>query len=492
STSARRLAGLPPREPRPYLCHHYRPAVGPTQGDWMVVAVCATGRGPWWRSMLIYASATRHGQGDESDRHDETEITTIRRAEEVTWPVCRGHAKTLVGSSILPRERHTSTCHFRLIGRLSPAHYGQGRARQSGPSTYEEGTEVDGSPDFLTSGCSHIYGKKEAMLAVLVHQNFFTPSSVQESKVTYIPGAGIEIPRVNWTDFGTYTVKSFVYVSYTDSPVLADGRLVANVRPEPILDSTTGRLHVQLTCGHFLTVGSRPVAVAWMAEDIEDQYRNITSEMDRLAKITETLLARTEEVVADNAMLKTQTEELKSANENLTSANGRLEFQLQRLASDMSEEKALVEGFTTQMNSVNAEVNSLKSRTGKRVAFLARLSEANVQANIPVLFKAVVFNMGSAFDPNTGVFTITHAGVYIISFQMFPTYGGDVLVDLYKNGNIEVRMRVYDVSWSTSEASSVTQHCQPRDRYWVQVHRGGTMHFGVHSFFSASLISADE
>ncbi|KAK7455909.1 hypothetical protein BaRGS_00039443 [Batillaria attramentaria] len=167
----------------------------------------------------------------------------------------------------------------------------------------------------------------------------------------------------------------------------------------------------------------------------------------------------------------------------------------EQLTREVTELKELGDRLQEQVDTLRDEKASLEARlaaieskqaeTGKKVAFLARLSVSNVPSNTPIHFPLVAFNIGTAFNPNTGVFTVPIAG-------MFRIYGGDTLVDLYKNGQVEVRMLVYDVKVGTSEASSITQHCNVGDRYWVQVTKGGPTHNGVHSFFSAALVSADE
>ena len=54
-----------------------------------------------------------------------------------------------------------------------------------------------------------------------------------------------------------------------------------------------------------------------------------------------------------------------------------------------------------------------------------------------------------------------------------------------------MRMRVYDPTFETSEASSVTQEVAAGDRFWVTIDRAASLYTGVHSFFSGTMVSAD-
>ncbi|PVD19651.1 hypothetical protein C0Q70_20141 [Pomacea canaliculata] len=140
---------------------------------------------------------------------------------------------------------------------------------------------------------------------------------------------------------------------------------------------------------------------------------------------------------------------------------------------------------------LQTQVRSLQTITAEhKVAFLARV-DVDVAANAPIPFHAVDFNVGNAYDPLSGIFTAPHSGVYLLSTQIFPQFAGDVLVDLYKNGGIIIRMRVFDSTSPTSESTSITDHANAGDKYWVQVNVGGHIYAGAHSFFSVTIVFPD-
>lgn len=115
----------------------------------------------------------------------------------------------------------------------------------------------------------------ETILATYTDGHFFK-SSATGLKVKFLPDAGLLLSNLTWSDFGTFrvTVKvedngvlksrsRSVVLAPPDAPVLAEGRLVAEIVPYPVQSPSTRSLHVQLQCGIFLKMGNRPVSVMW-------------------------------------------------------------------------------------------------------------------------------------------------------------------------------------------------------------------------------------
>ncbi|KAK7487912.1 hypothetical protein BaRGS_00020813 [Batillaria attramentaria] len=165
-------------------------------------------------------------------------------------------------------------------------------------------------------------------------------------------------------------------------------------------------------------------------------------------------------------------------------------------SDDTNPLEAVVNRLSQDVTKLQAEVQALKSSAGKKAAFLAKIDSTDyekvITANSPIHFSTVAFNNGQAFNPTLGVFTAPYSGVYIFSFQLFPHFGGDTLIDFFKNGAIILRARVYDASYSTSEASTMVEHAQAGDQYWLQINKGGQVYSNFHSFFSGALLEPDE
>ncbi|KAK7487423.1 hypothetical protein BaRGS_00021385 [Batillaria attramentaria] len=102
-----------------------------------------------------------------------------------------------------------------------------------------------------------------------------------------------------------------------------------------------------------------------------------------------------------------------------------------------------------------------------------------------------MYDVGQDFDVTSGVFVAPHNGVYVFSYQIFPKFMGSFVVDLYKNGRVATRMHVTDMKVGPSDATAVAEHARAGDRYWIQASKGGELHGGPYSFFSATLV-ADE
>lgn len=95
-------------------------------------------------------------------------------------------------------------------------------------------------------------------------------------QLKFLPGAGLLVSNLTWSDFGTFrvTVKAedsgvfksrarTVVLAPPDAPILDEGRLVAEIVPHPVQNPSTRSLHVQLQCGTFRKMGQRSVSVMW-------------------------------------------------------------------------------------------------------------------------------------------------------------------------------------------------------------------------------------
>nr|KAG5703780.1 hypothetical protein BaRGS_009578 [Batillaria attramentaria] len=114
-------------------------------------------------------------------------------------------------------------------------------------------------------------GNEDTLIAMYAADIFLPIAPVE-----FLPNAGITISNHTFEDFGTFSVKVIYRQQETlfsvsrsavlelpDAPVINGNRLMAHVQREPVTNVTTGEKHVQLTCGKFLGLGSRPVSVVW-------------------------------------------------------------------------------------------------------------------------------------------------------------------------------------------------------------------------------------
>ncbi|XP_056262468.1 complement C1q-like protein 3 [Pseudoliparis swirei] len=144
----------------------------------------------------------------------------------------------------------------------------------------------------------------------------------------------------------------------------------------------------------------------------------------------------------------------------------------------MAEQIALLEAKLLDTKSEVLELRSLTA--GKpQVAFSAALMESGsgevgpFTINTPLKYKKVFSNIGSSYNPSTGIFTALVGGTYFFRFSMFnnlsPTPNS--VVSLMKND--EVLVSVTDTVGTDSNdmgSNAVVIALQPGDNVYVDLH----------------------
>nr|KAG5695992.1 hypothetical protein BaRGS_023371 [Batillaria attramentaria] len=222
----------------------------------------------------------------------------------------------------------------------------------------------------------------------------------------------------------------------------------------------------------------------------------LRTELSRQSDADDALVSDVAEIRQKLDQREEEHRHLKGRVENLTKVNGALEDRLKSqeseyatLKTDVTQLSARLQQLADGYEQLRDQLTQQQTKQGKRVAFLARFGDneqIKVSPPTKVVFNKLVFNIGGGFDPSTGVFTAPFAGVYVFNFQIYPSAGGLVQVDLMKNDGIEKRTKDFD--------GSVTLRVQAGDRFWVRdrMSPGSTLWGGVHTFFSGTLVSADE
>ncbi|VDH97313.1 Hypothetical predicted protein [Mytilus galloprovincialis] len=72
------------------------------------------------------------------------------------------------------------------------------------------------------------------------------------------------------------------------------------------------------------------------------------------------------------------------------------------------------------------------------VAFYVQLStsEQNIGKHHPIVFDHVILNVGTGYNKHSGTFTAPTSGIYVFTFTLFPSRGGSMAVNIFKNSEV--------------------------------------------------------
>uniref|UniRef100_A0A8C6SX91 C1q domain-containing protein n=1 Tax=Neogobius melanostomus TaxID=47308 RepID=A0A8C6SX91_9GOBI len=142
----------------------------------------------------------------------------------------------------------------------------------------------------------------------------------------------------------------------------------------------------------------------------------------------------------------------------------------------LNEKVANLMGKMTQMENELTELKSI-TQGAPKVAFSAALYASGsgntgpFNTNTPLKYKKVFSNIGSNYNPATGLFTAMVKGVYFFRFSMHNTHSPNSVVSLVKN---DVRIvSVWDADKSDGNdigSNAAVLHLEVGDTVYVQLH----------------------
>ena len=111
------------------------------------------------------------------------------------------------------------------------------------------------------------------------------------------------------------------------------------------------------------------------------------------------------------------------------------------------------------------------------IAFNAKGAKDNSpETKQRIVFQSVVFNVGNAYDTETGIFTSPINGTFLFSVQLCAhnqkTVQFQVVVD--NSENVILAIRHYDYHDHVSTSNTVPQYLTEGQRVWVQASYGST------------------
>ncbi|XP_018618697.1 cerebellin-2-like [Scleropages formosus] len=221
--------------------------------------------------------------------------------------------------------------------------------------------------------------------------------------------------------------------------------------------------------------------------------------MERRVTASESLVLelRTENT-AQNIMLQNmgtrltaaenQVAELKSEN---TAQAGRIDAMEARLLVNEN----LVTVLKSTVEEQGAVLEELKTENADRpkVAFSAGMNEeiyvGPFNTDTTLIYRTVHTNVGSGYNPNTGIFTAPVKGVYQFSFTTHAGANFSTFVILVHNINhLSMISDWKAMDGSNSAANSAIAHLNVGDQVYVQLYRGTHIWSGLHSSFSGMLL----
>ncbi|CAG2192959.1 C1QL [Mytilus edulis] len=63
-------------------------------------------------------------------------------------------------------------------------------------------------------------------------------------------------------------------------------------------------------------------------------------------------------------------------------------------------------------------------------------SEQNIGKHHPIVFDHVILNVGTGYNKHSGTFTAPTSGIYVFTFTLFPSRGGSMAVNIFKNSEV--------------------------------------------------------
>jgi len=280
-------------------------------------------------------------------------------------------------------------------------------------------------------------------------------------------------------------------------------------KPKAEFDDVTQEFHVVLTCGTFLHPTQPPFDVIWQTPSgsrvSSTRYRD-GQFLLRLPNPVEggsySCIAPKE---ASNASCAMDTKKssmsvdgvlvrltlLEGENARLRSLNSQLEQRMQQQVDAVNTSvNSRVDDVNTSVNNVNGRVDFLNNTRTGLISFNARLSSDFTSTNSdPILFTNVRLNLGTAYSPATGKFTVPVDGVYFFGAT---TNSGDswyfqsayVVVD----GSDACSIRENKASQGSCQA---TVHLTGGQEVWVRSRESGHRFDKFTTSFNGFLLHAD-
>ncbi|XP_062610296.1 multimerin-2-like [Saccostrea cucullata] len=138
---------------------------------------------------------------------------------------------------------------------------------------------------------------------------------------------------------------------------------------------------------------------------------------------------------------------------------------------------------TEQHQLTQAGIQNLQTRLETTVAFTAGVGASDNWAFSPgqtIIFPQVIYQVGSGYNPSTGIFTAPKAGLYLIFCTTVAFHDEIFWIKILINGSVKAGVMAYHPSSNTyvypSASNLVVHQLQAGDRVWTQVYQGSQLY----------------
>ncbi|XP_025079790.1 uncharacterized protein LOC112555570 [Pomacea canaliculata] len=281
-------------------------------------------------------------------------------------------------------------------------------------------------------------------IAGTVQGQFFPLPTPFSNRIRQVEEAGLQLMSPTTRDRGSYSVTvtvlrglSFATYNRTAFLIMAETPLIhhsealwAQQERATVYDNNTGQLHVQLSCGKYVTTGNPPVSVEWKFPSGETQLvsthingkffltlpnpvegGNYTCRLSsRFPPVS--CLPRNSSVFASSSVTVDEVKIRLSLLEGEQEMNKIEKQDLREEVDRLKEENQKLREIANNLQRYNREENM-------KVRFDARLGTAKgFSTNQIIIFDLMMANEGNAYNATTGVFTAPLNGLYLFELTL--------------------------------------------------------------------------